>query len=570
MKQLFSYAAFAAACIIVSTSCSDSLSEIGASTRPDTDGISIKTSTYEVPVQTVYRDSVYVRTGYPLLGSLTDPYFGEINAGYLAQFYANKETSMNVSSNNSDSLIFNILRTSLIREFEAKEPGQWDPSGRYQSRFDSLVGNKIDSMTIRIYYTSYYGDSLAPMQVSIYGLNPEVDFEELPESEFYSNNTFSAMYSEKNLLGRKAFTSANRELSDSIRSGSDYLNYLEVKLDDKYKDEFLRYALKAELARDGKVNAPGIVDIFSDPSLLRTNWLSGVCVKPTFGDGSLIKVFYTAIYLFYSSYHRYAPDGTLLRNAADDGDSAYVIPHTSYIAVTPDVIQMTGLNFADERKDERMSYSDTAFISSPQGYYATIDLPVGQMIGTMMSDPQRNDSSYFLNAANFYLKAYKPFGYDLSKTPVPTLLMVQMDSINTFFEEGSLPNSATSCYATFSCDSVPSDIYKNPNEGLYYYSFGNINSVILGLAKNQGWGKDKVETVEQWEKLLKANGKITEGQTVNDYVVRMALLPVDVTTNSTYGTLLSVANYILPTSIRLQKGKDKQSIQMIYTLEGSN
>lgn len=572
MKKLISYAVSAVVGIVIAASCSDNMSEIGTSVRPDTDGISIKSTSFEVPIQTMYRDSIYVRTGYPLLGSISDPYIGSLNAGYLAQFYANKETSLDVYGS-ADSLIFTLLRTSLVNEMEAKEPGQWAPAGLYVSRFDSLVGNKIDSMTIRVYYDSYYGDSLAPMQLSVYSLNPDVDFSALDESEFYSNNTFDEMYSEKNLLGRKGYTAANRELTDSARQSKDFMNYVEVKLDDKYKDEFLRLVLHAALARDGKVKAqapsyPKHEDIFADQSSLRSNWLSGVCIKPTFGDGSLVKVYYTAIYLFYSSYHRYAPDGTLLRNEADDGDSTYVVNHVKYIAVTPDVIQMTGLNYKDEQKSNRMQYSDTAFISSPQGYYSTIDLPVGKVIGTMMADPARNDSSYFLNAANFYLKAYKPQGYILSNSPAPTLLMVQEDSINTFFEEGSLPNRATSCYAAYSCDSVPSDRYNDPTQGVYYYGFGNISSVIIGLAENDGWSKGKVQTVQQWEDMLKAKGKLKSGQTLDDYYVRMALLPVDVTTNSSYGTVLSVSNYILPTAVCLQKGDNKQNIQMVYTLEG--
>lgn len=574
---------------IASTACSDNLSEIGSSTRPATDGMIIKTAHFELPIQTVYRDSVYVRTGYPLLGHVTDPYMGEFSAGYLAQFYTNKETSLDIRvsvGSNSDSLTFGILRTSLIRDLENKEPGKWDPMGRYKSRYDSLVGNKIDSITIRVYYQSYYGDSLSPMMVSIYALNPDADFEAMPESEFYSNNDFSNLYDPKSFLGKKAFTAANRELSDSIRNTSDYMNYIEVKLDDKYKDEFLNIAAKAEIARDTreiiqKKLKKGIKadktdslylnlhkDIFASERELRNNWLSGVCIKPTFGDGALIKVYYTAIYLFYSSYHRYAEDGTLLRNAADDGDSTYTVNHIKYVAVTPDIIQMAGFNYKDDlRKKERISNSDTAFVSSPLGYYTTVDLPVGKMIATIMDDPARKDSSYFMSGANFYLNAYKPAGYFLSGKPAPTLMMVQEDSVNTYFEKGLVPNSVTSCYASYVCDSVPNDNYNDPTSGVYYYSFGNINSVIIGLAENQGWGKHKVKTVGEWETMLKANGKLTADQTIDDYSVRMALLPVEVTANNTYGTLLSVSNYILPTFVCLKKGE--QNIQMIYSLEGS-
>ena len=568
MKHISKFLAVAALGLTCAA-CNDELSSVGSSVRPTCDSITVHSATFDVTLQTAYRDSVHVRTGYPLLGTVTDPNMGELTAGYLAQFYANKKTSLDVK-NSSDSTLFGLLRTSLIRKLEAEEPGQWDPERHYTSSYDSLVGNQIDSMTIRIYYTTTYGDSLSPMQVSIYSLNPEVNFAELPESDFYSNNDFSDLYSEKNLLGRKAYTSANRELSDSARSVSGYMNYIEVKLDDKYKDEYLRLVAHAAIANDtsNHVNRNRHSNIFATPDELRRKWLSGVCVKPTFGEGTIVKVYYTAIYLFYSSFHRYDPSGMLLRNMADDGDSTYVLNHVSDIGVTPDVIQMAGMKYKDYRKEERLACTDSTFISSPQGYYTTLELPVGKMIGTMMNDPVRSDSSYYLSGANFYLKAYKPEGNVLSTIPAPTLLMVQEDSINTYFEEGLMPNGVTSSYASYVCDSVPNDLYINPNEGVYYYNFGNIYNVITGLAEANGWSKGKMMNASEWEAVLRARGKLSASQTLDDFKVRMALVPIDVSTNR-YGTLLSISNYILPSAVRLQRGDKKQQIVSVYTMIGT-
>lgn len=553
----------AALALLALAACSDNITEVGTSVIPTTDGITIKSATFDVPLETVYRDSVYVRTGYPLLGTLTDPTYGEISASYLAQFYANRETGLDIRDQR-DSLTFDILRTSA----PAAMGYDWDDF-HYRS-WDSICNNRLDSMTIRIYYQSFYGDSLTPMQVSIYSLNSDVDFSQLPESEFYSNNDFSELYTADtdHLLGRKAYTVANREVSDSVRGSDDYMNYLEVRVDDKYRDDFYRICVEAAIARDTRnPHHTEFTDIFADEDKLRNSWLSGVCVKPSFGDGAIIKVYYTAIYFFYSSHHRYNADGTLLRNANDDADSTYNVNHVKYVAVTPDVIQMSGIQFSDDNKQDRLNAADASYISSPQGYYSTLDLPVGKILNEIYSDPMRRDSSFFFNAANFYLKAFKPQGYMLSGTPAPTLLMVRNDSVNTFFEEGKIPSTATSCYAAYTCDSVPKSNFKDPTEGIYYYKFGNIASIITGLAEASGWKRSADDSLGDWERELKSRGELTASQTINDYTVKMALIPVDVTTNSNYGTLLSVSNYILPTSVRLKKGE--QRIQLIYTLEGS-
>lgn len=518
---------------------------LGVTTRPADDAISLKSTTIDVNTYTGYRDSVYVRTGYPLVGNITDPDYGQVTAGYLAQFYSSKKMGLDVTDS-KDSLLFSILRTSVPKELG------YDWSDYHYNAWDSILDNKIDSMCIRIYYRTYYGDSLTPLQLSIYSLNPSVDFETLPESEFYSNNNFSKLYNKDNLIGRKAFTSANRELSDSIRNGESYMPYIEVKLKDDLKDQFFKLCVEAAVARDKKnPHHSEYTDIFSDQKAMREKFLSGVCVQPTFGDGVMIKVHYTAIYFFYSSYHRYAEDGTTLRNAADDGDSTYVMNHVNSMAVTPDVIQMSGYSMVDEHKSERMSCADTAYITSPQGYYTIIDLPVGEIINKMEEDPlhQRGDSSYFLNATNFYLQGYKPKGAFIGSTPTPTVLMVEQSEMTKFFENNKLPDNRTSCYATFVCDSIPKDNYIT-DDGLYYYKFGNINAVLLGLAEKYGWDKVDIKDIPK------------------DLVVPMAIIPVDVTTNTNYNTVLSVTNYIIPTSARIKKGKGKQCLQMLYSIGG--
>jgi len=84
-KQLLSFVS--ALCILVSvTSCEDSLSDIGASTMPNSDEIKIEADTLRCAVATGYRDSIYVRTGYPLLGNITDPESGSVTGGYVALF----------------------------------------------------------------------------------------------------------------------------------------------------------------------------------------------------------------------------------------------------------------------------------------------------------------------------------------------------------------------------------------------------------------------------------------------------------------------------------------------------
>lgn len=575
-----------ALCILVSTtSCEDKLSEVGQSTMPDSDIIHIATDTIQCSVATGYRDSIYVRTGYPLLGNITDPEYGSVKAGYLAQFYANTAISLNESIN--DSVTFDILRTSAAHDLGL------DPKGIYKSHFDSLVNNTLDSLTLRIYYNTYYGDSLTPMKLSIYALNHDAKLEKEPESAFYSNYDFSKFYDKKNLLGTKAYTAANRVLSDSVRNLNDYLPYIEVRLSDELRDKFYRKIVEAAIARDsqGKRNYD-YADIFADIESMREEFLSGVAIQPTFGDGSIIKVYNTAIWFYYHSYHKYSKDGTLLRNATDTGDSAYVSSHVQYMAVTPDVVQMSSLTLKDIKKDDRLSDKENAYITSPQGYYATIDLPIGKAIRRMMDDAGRHDSAYFLNGANFTLMCEKPQGALLSNTPASKVMMIEEDKMNFFFEQSRIPSSNAAAVGTYVADSISSKIY--------YYNFGNLSALITGLAgekDNGNWSKRYTQNTLQWAQQIKAIQPTTfmpgmdlaklqsyndsdyesnrDGirdlvqQAIDGYTIRMAVIPVDVTTSSSSSALLSVSNYILPTAIKVKRNSMQQYLQYTYTLGGS-
>ncbi len=572
--------ALAIGMLISISSCKDDISEIGYTTRPANDQIHIVTDTLQCSVATAYRDSIYVKTGYPLLGNITDPEYGSIKAGYLAQFYAS--TKLGLNAMDGDSIIFNILRTSVPQSLGL------DSKDIYKSRFDSLMNNDIDSLTMRIYYTTYYGDSLTPMQLSVYALNKDAKLEMEPEKAFYSNYDFTKYYDTRNLLGKKAYTAANRALTaaDISNAGS---NYIEIRLDDDFKNRFFRSVVEAAIARDkdGKTSYPDYKDIFSSIATMRENFLSGVSVQPTFGDGSIIKVFNTAIWFYYRSYHRYNKDGTILRNSTDTADSTYVTSHQQIMAVTPDVVQMTSLDLKDIKKEDRLKDPESAYITSPQGYYTTLDLPLGHAIRHMMDNEDRQDSAYFLGGANFSLMCQKPQGALLSSTPVSHVMMVEENHMNQFFEDSKTPEAKSSAVGTYVADSISNQIY--------YYSFGNLSTLVLGLAgadAHGGWNKS-MDTPIEWAKKIQQKHPYTflpwislSSKTNEDYrkdaelrsqvqdaldhyTVRMAIIPVDVTTNSSSGAVLSVSNYILPTAIKVKRDSKKQFLQYIYTLGGA-
>lgn len=577
------------------TSCTDDMSELGLSTMPREDKITAFHGLEIVPVNGAFRDSMYIRTGYPLVGSITDPVLGEVTAGYMAQFYASKNIEMTdygMSHTGAvDSAVFHILRTSVMNKDWKYGLSKLDPNGIYTPEafrkrgmvWDSIVNNDIDSMTVRIYYQTYYGDSLAPQQLTVYQLPDNAKLDEEPDEHFYNgewiDKAMNDYCKDEYIIGRKSFTAANRVLSDSVRHLSSYLPYIEIKLSDELKEKFLHASVEASIKRDNRFGGqkayPQYADIFSNIATLREQWMSGIAVKSTFGTGCIVKVYNTAVYFFYRSFHKYDKDGTLLRNPDDTKDSTYTLSHVQYMAVTPDVVQMShvtseigvskekliaGFKMNDDIVGASQTNEDSChIIVSPQGFYATVDLPVGKIMRRIMDTVSSQDSAYFLNGANFSLMCEKPEGDLFMSIPPKNLLMVQQDNMTKFFENRNLADSTISV-ASYSADSVMNKIY--------YYHFGNISSLInnlVSLKKNGGLIKGKMSVLD-WAKKIQAErptefmpGKtITEyndevKNAIDNYTIRMALVPVDVTQNPTYGTVLSVSNYVLPSAIFVRK-----------------
>lgn len=408
-------------------SCSDDLSNIGSSIRPGGDDLTFKSTTFNLTSSTFLADSIYIRTPNPLLGEVTDKFYGTIRADYAAQFYCEPGFNFDVV-NSSDSVLFSLSNEQ-----------------------DSLVNNKLDSAVLRIFYGSYIGDSLTPMAVTAYQIQ-----QQLPKN-FYSNIDFTPYITPLLSIGSAAYTGKDISISDSIKEESNYTPYVDIKLDDSVPAEFL----------DAVINDPAV---FTDQKTFQ-EFFPGVYFKNTFGDGTILQVNYTRIQFYYRTYHDRKPGGDKL--VGHDGkDSSYIANRTKYIAVTPDVIQLNSIENPLGGGSHNLLENDSAtFVTSPAGYFTELKIPVGKIMTELRSHMDTTSSQY-LNGLTLTAQAYAPIENIFSSTPPSYMLMVQRDKMNEFFEDNKLPDSSTSYMAAYVNDST---------NGSYTYSFGNLNKLVLTM-----------------------------------------------------------------------------------------
>ena len=238
--------------------CSDDLSNLGSSIRPDADDLLPKTALFEIKSSTFLADSIYLRTTYPLLGQIEDPFYKTaIQDDYASTFYAPDGFNLNVYNSEADTFVFKL-----------GEKG-------------GLLNNQIDSAILRIFYEQYYGDSLAPMVVTAYELT-----ESLPKN-FYSNMSFDSYYDSQSPIGKAAYTAIDMSVSESIKEDADYIPYSDIHLIHEIKERFF----------NAIINTP---QVFDSKSAFQ-EFFKGVYFKNTFGNGTLVQVEHSTIGFFYTT-----------------------------------------------------------------------------------------------------------------------------------------------------------------------------------------------------------------------------------------------------------------------------
>ena len=374
--------------------CNDELSEVGSSIQPDGDKSFVYVDSFQLSAKTVLMDSVYARTTSGLLGEIYDPLYGNIKSDYLCQFYCPEN---------------------------------------YQFQNTPLNG-VIDSMDLRIFYSSWVGDSLTPMQVTVYPITT------VPERNFYTNVDPEKYCDMQTVLGQKMYTAYDVTISDSVRNGLTSTTYTPV----------VRVKLPTEIGQDfynETVNNPGSFenqDAFNQ-------YFPGLYITNTFGSGNLLTVYQTSFFIYY----RYTVEGSAGQDSIVNGREQF--------NVTREVIQLNHVANANLEPlllpDEKYTYMRT-----PAGVYTELTLPITEIKETV--------GSRFLNNLPLRLHAMPQENWDYAFEPPSYLLLLPTDSVKGFFEQNKVENNETAFL---------SGIYDSSTRT---YTFGNISNLIKYQLEN--------------------------------------------------------------------------------------
>lgn len=435
--------------------CDDTTEGIGGSITNKIDNINISNSAFNVTTKSIVADSVLSRNNTGLIGKMKDPETGN----YVKGDYMTQ---------------LSVLPTFSVDTLDYIK----------QANKGSI---EADSCYLLVSYNASYGDTIAPMKVTAYEMTRPMS----EDKEYYSN--YDA-FKERWVSENNQHWSSNYNLSNTsdVKNFKIYLNK-EYKKDGKTYKNYGSYILQT---------------YEKHPEYFKTNFkfLHNVCpgfyIKNVGGTGNMAKIWNTEL-IFYWKKTIKAKDGV-----TDSTGIGY-----NRFDGTEEVLQLNKIENDTENLKKLASQEDWTYLKSPAGIFTEVTLPIDDIMKGHEKDTLNTATISFprLNNAD----EDNPYNF---ATP-STILMVQKDSLQSFFEKSKLADNRTSYTASYSSTGT----YKNA------YTFQNIANLVSAMYKNKGKG-------ENWNKVV--------------------LVPVNViTTTQGYTTVISKINHDMSlASTRLKRG----------------
>lgn len=347
---------------------------------------------------------------------------------------------------------------------------------------------EADSCYLLVSYNASYGDTIAPMKVTAYEMTRPMS----EDKEYYSN--YDA-FKEGWVSESNQHWSSNYNLSNT----SDVKNF-KIYLNKKYKKDGKTY----------KNYGSYIMQTYAEhPEYFKTNFkfLHNVCpgfyIKNVGGTGNMAKIWNTELIFYWTRKKTINKDSTAVSIGYNRFDG------------TEEVLQLNKIENDKKSMEKLASQEKWTYLKSPAGIFTEVTLPIDDIMKGHEKDTLNTATISFprLNNEN----EDNPYNF---ATP-STILMVQKDSLQSFFEKSKLADSRTSYTASYSSTGT----YKNA------YTFQNIANLVSAMYKNKGKG-------ENWNKVV--------------------LVPVNViTTTQGYTTVISKINHDMSlASTRLIVGTD--------------
>lgn len=379
--KVFRFLPVAIALALGISSCGDENSLIGSSIV-DTDLEIVVDSSFQkmITAESIPNDSVVGRTITQLIGRISIPGYGKLETDFLTQFMS-------------------------------------------ASTFDTVGVDRLDSLVLYLSYNteSFTGDSLAPMQLSVYPLEKQL------QSPVYSSIDPADYYNAQSApIALKSYNASFLGLPDSLVK----LGYktIRVKLPDAMAEQFFEKYKTDPL-------------IFSSPSRF-TQYFPGFYVKTSYGSGCVVNVQNSVMNLHYTK-----------TTVINDKDSTYASTQT-LMAVTPEIATGNHIKLEIDPAIESGITAGRVYLVAPAGLNVLLHFPTREIVRSFEESVGAGGSTIqgLINSLilEVPLKELPKSSYKLE--PPQFLLFVRKSELQSFFEKKELADNVRSFYAEYNSD----------------------------------------------------------------------------------------------------------------------
>lgn len=372
---------FVLLCTLVQTSCDTESIDFGSmdnieSIVADEDQIVTASAQFEAKSRTEILGAVRGGGHNCYLGRVSDPVTGiTVKAEYICQLHCFEGQNFPMM----DSLAYEGENGDTLRVSDISQV-------------------KCDSTELIIYFNSWYGDSDAPLKVSVQTLRQDKILEN--DSVFYTDVDLQN-YVSNDMVATKVITAWDNTLSDSELNSDTHTHCARIKLPESIGTQIMRQYYTSP-------------EDFKDTYTFLRKVCPGFYVHLDDGDDAMLAVSSTSLNVYY------------LYAAEDSVVNAY----TNFVG-SAEVVQAT--NFVTENPASLLDKKDTTYVSSPAGLYTEIELPIDEIYENHESDSlarvQITMMRYNSNPDNKY-DAEQVF------SAPTTLAMIPKSELTAFFERG--------------------------------------------------------------------------------------------------------------------------------------
>lgn len=467
MKRIYFFLLIALAMAAFSA-CDDQTDTIGGSIVPENDKIRIDTLTlYAKSKSILANDSILANTSNVYLGQYTDPETGT------------------------------VFSSSFITQFNCVENYGFPDNG--------VIGDSVVSIELKLFYNSFFGDSLNTMKCEVYELENTLQ----ESTPYYTNIDPTQFYdASKGPIATKTYCATDYTVPDSIKLEEDYTRNITIRLPQELGNRFIKkyYATDANGDSIGKIN-------FSNSEEFINNVFKGLYVKNSQGDGTVMYISMARLNVTFNY---------LIKGVSGELDS--ITTGIATFSSTKEVLQVN--KFDNGNLQELADDNSCTYLKTPAGIFTEVELPIEDIMA----------NSDTLNSVKITFSRYNetPSESKYSYSVPQILLMVRKCDMYKFFLQNKMYDNKTSFASTFDASSNR-------------YTFNNIASLVTycndeykkGMQSDTDWDINNPD----WNKVV--------------------LIPISVTTDGSTGSTIAISHNHNMTRARLQGGDTPIAVSIV-------